>query len=364
MKELNDEFKIKPNEIEDEHLLQMKNKIKENNNKMDRLSSRIKNLLSLKQAWDLEQEEAIRNIYAVYQRLITRKNEYCTFIKEECSRKELSKEESFKTSNLKIKLQKLRGYEFSADIYTFRSEFEKVNSRSTPRRILPDVLKNNFLEDPALSLVKSLDNINEIWKRSVTRYGDPKMMLHKKMSTLTNFAPLWKTSNSEKTLDALIKIINLIKDLTNLAEKHNFKEKLYNGDGLERIQSLLEGSRLIRWLKKSSEDELEGEEQWSELIEFLEKEARVHHQRSLIQRTNFKAPPSKKEDQLDNKKGYRCSSHLADRKTQKTCSFCGESDYVATNGPNQTKIIQYFSCRAFVEMTPKYRFAELQKKEF
>ena len=235
MKELNDEFKIKPNEIEDEHLLQMKNKIKENNNKMDRLSSRIKNLLSLKQAWDLEQEEAIRNIYAVYQRLITRKNEYCTFIKEECSRKELSKEESFKTSNLKIKLQKLRGYEFSADIYTFRSEFEKVNSRSTPRRILPDVLKNNFLEDPALSLVKSLDNINEIWKRSVTRYGDPKMMLHKKMSTLTNFAPLWKTSNSEKTSDALIKIINLIKDLTNLAEKHNFKEKLYNGDGLERI---------------------------------------------------------------------------------------------------------------------------------
>ena len=161
-KELNHEFKIKPDEIEDEHLLQMENEIKENNNKMGRLSSRIKNLLSLKQAWDLEQEEAIRKIYADYQHLITRENEYCTFINEECSRKELSKEESFKTSNLKIKLQKFRGYESSADIYTFRSEFEKVYSRSTPRRILPDVLKNNFLEDPALSLVKRLDNINEI----------------------------------------------------------------------------------------------------------------------------------------------------------------------------------------------------------
>ena len=32
MKELNEEFKIKPDEIEDEHLLQMKNEIKENNN--------------------------------------------------------------------------------------------------------------------------------------------------------------------------------------------------------------------------------------------------------------------------------------------------------------------------------------------
>ena len=51
-------------------------------------------------------------------------------------------------------------------------------------------------------------------------------------------------------------------------------------------------------------------------------------------------------------------------KLKKTSSFCGESDYVATNGPNQNKIIQYFSCRTFVEMTPKYRFAELQKKGF
>ena len=218
-------------------------------------------MLSLTQAWDLEQEEAIRKLTADYQHLITQKNKYCTFIKEECSRRELSKEESFKTSNLNIKLQKFRGYQSSADICTFRSEFEKVYSRSTPRRILPDVLKNNFLEDPALSLVKSLDNINEIWKRLITTYGDPKMMLHKKMSTLTNFTPLWKISNPEKTSDALIKIINLIKDLMNLAEKYSIKEKLYNGDGLERIYSLLGGSRLIRWLTKSSEDESEGEEQ-------------------------------------------------------------------------------------------------------
>ena len=107
----------------------MKNEIKQNNNKMDRISSRIKDLLSLTQAWDLEQEETIRNITADYQHLITRKNEYCTFTKEECSRKELSKKESIKTSNLNIKLQKFTGYESSADICTFRSEFEKVYSR-------------------------------------------------------------------------------------------------------------------------------------------------------------------------------------------------------------------------------------------
>ena len=190
-------------------------------------------------------------------------------------------------------------------------------------------------------------------------------MLHKKISVLTNFTPLWKISNPEKTSDALIRIINLIKDLINLAEKHNIKEKLYNGDGLERIYNMLGDSRLIRWLTKSSEEELEGEEQWSKLIEFLEKEARVHQQRSLLQRTSFRVTPNRKEDSFDSKKGYRGSSHIADGgKIQKICSFCEESDHVATNGPNQSKIIQYFSCRKFVEMTPKYRFAELQKKGF
>ena len=57
IKELNEEFKINPDEIGDEHLLQMKNEIKENNDKMDRLLSRIKDLISLTQAW----EEVIRN---------------------------------------------------------------------------------------------------------------------------------------------------------------------------------------------------------------------------------------------------------------------------------------------------------------
>ena len=80
MKELNEEFKINPDEIEHEHLLQMKNEIIENNDKMDRLLSRIKDLISLTQAWGLEHEEVIRKITADYQHLVTQKNEYCTFI--------------------------------------------------------------------------------------------------------------------------------------------------------------------------------------------------------------------------------------------------------------------------------------------
>ena len=41
--------------------------------------------------------------------------------------------------------------------------------------------------------------------------------------------------------------MNLIKGLMRLEDKHDTKEKLYNGDDLERIYNLLGNARLIRW---------------------------------------------------------------------------------------------------------------------
>ena len=42
-----------------------------------------------------------------------------------------------------------------------------------------DVLKNNHLEGAALSLVRSVDDIDEIWQRLKSAYGDPKLLLKK-----------------------------------------------------------------------------------------------------------------------------------------------------------------------------------------
>lgn len=85
--------------------------------------------------------------------------------------------------------------------------------------MLSDVLKNNILEDLTLSLVKNVDDINELCKCLITTYGNPKVILQKKMAILANFIPLWKISNSEKTSGGLIKIINLIEELRKLADK-------------------------------------------------------------------------------------------------------------------------------------------------
>ena len=51
--------------------------------------------------------------------------------------------------------------------------------------------------------------------------------------------------------------------------------------------------------------------------------------------------------------------------TEPICYFCEESeDHVATNGPRGTKIVQYFACRKFAEMSPNERFKELRRKGY
>ena len=40
---------------------------------------------------------------------------------------------------------------------------------------------SNYLEDPALSLFKSVKDISEIWDWLKLAYGDPKSMLKKKL---------------------------------------------------------------------------------------------------------------------------------------------------------------------------------------
>ena len=52
--------------------------------------------------------------------------------------------------------------------------------RTTPKCMMPDLLKNNLLEGSALSLVKSMTSIEDIWKRLKGAYGDPKLLLKKK----------------------------------------------------------------------------------------------------------------------------------------------------------------------------------------
>ena len=67
--------------------------------------------------------------------------------------------------SLKSTKPKFSGYESKLDIYSFQSEVLKIYERTAPKRMMPDLLKNNLLEVSALSSVKSVTDIEYIWKR-------------------------------------------------------------------------------------------------------------------------------------------------------------------------------------------------------
>ena len=52
----------------------------------------------------------------------------------------------------------------------------EIHQRLTPKRIMTNVLKNNLLKGPSLSLLCNITNIDGIQVRLRRPYGDPKLL--------------------------------------------------------------------------------------------------------------------------------------------------------------------------------------------
>ena len=88
-----------------------------------------------------------------HQELPIHETQFFTFIKEEPNKRELQNKDIFKTDNLNVELPKFKQYYFQVNIATFQSEFQKIHLKQIPRRMLGDVLNNNYLQN----------DMKEIW---------------------------------------------------------------------------------------------------------------------------------------------------------------------------------------------------------
>ena len=145
-----------------------------------------------------EREIEVTQIKTKYKALVTSKDLYVLKLDKEVQEREIEKRKSFDSSNLNIKLAKFKGYNSPLDIYTFQDEFEKLYKKGTPSQLLPDLLRNNYLEGSALSLVKGVMEIDEIWKRLKDSFGDSKVMLAKKVAELSNIEQIGRIKDPSK----------------------------------------------------------------------------------------------------------------------------------------------------------------------
>ena len=376
--ELHEEFtKECDGEVTNEEITRRKDDLPANLLKMEQLSKKFQKYLETIPDDFHDEEENIDTLSIQYDDLIKHKESYEKFIQCEIHERELSKEKSFQVSSLNINLSKFNGFDSEIDIYTFQREFEKLHLKSTPKKMLSDLLKYNYLAEPALSLVKSLDSIEEMWKRLKRAYGDPKILLNNKLSSVQSIGPLWKIKDVEKLKTALMALINGISDLMTLAKYHNIEGKLYFGEGIDMIYTIMGDARVTKWLTNICDTSLEGEELWKELIKFLDKELKVKQELSIIKRKCLST---------DSKQSSYCTSSdlnsedsMADESSksvhvtteirnadEKICSFCNETGHYEITDPlaPDQKIIPYFSCKKFVEMSPLERFKELRSKGY
>ena len=345
-----------PSSFEDDDLVLKKAQASDLQKKLEVIWSKI--LEMMKMGID---STAVETIKTSYSELVESKENYVVSLQSEVIQREIKKKENFKKSKLSIDLKKFSGYDFSKDIYTFQTEFEKIYLADTPTDIISDLLKNNHLTDPALSLVKSVEDIEEIWKRLKQAYGNPKILLQKKLRELNNFDTSNKGKDYTKAELWISKIIMVMRDLSKLATDHKIESLLYNGDGLDRIMKIIGEGRVTRWLAKecdeadlsSSEDsevdfEAESKKSWQSLTKFLEKDLKILQKKSLVfsNPLEIEKPPQLKNPRQDEQDGGNANlagdlNHFSGGgtsggSTSITCVICSRTDHEATMGPKKS----------------------------
>ncbi|XP_066917852.1 uncharacterized protein [Clytia hemisphaerica] len=390
--------------LSNEELKQRKSHIEEQSKELKEIPSKLRELLGLRP--DMEKYNSLKT---KYEALIKSRAAYHVKINDEVKLREFDKLESFKKSRLNIKLPQFTGYDSKIDIYTFIDEFDKLHSDSVPKSLQPEFLKNNYLDKQALAIVKSLDNIKDIWDRLKQIFGDKEVLLQHKLHELMELTKNPKLlKDSIKIIDSLSKITNTMRDLMQLAAKHNIENELFYSNAFSQIVSNLGDSRMMRWLQLSCQSPETGKRKWKQMIDFLETEMAVHQQKAAIQIASNQAPkqPSKKQpssfgnhsntggqsngqsgqqsngqsggqstgqsgQQSNGHPGYQSngqsggqSGGQANGQSITECFVCGATDHVQTNGPNGTKLVQYFACKKFVDMSPADRFQFLLTNGF
>ena len=365
--ELKDAFNTDPSLATLETLLELKTNHHVLLKRFDKIAVEYSELLKTP-TLNEDRQNDIKSISEHFENLTLHKKHYSKALEETIRTREPDRLNTFSKQSLNIKIQPFTGYDSKIDFFTFKSNFEKVHGETTPSYLLPDLLKNNFLAEPALTLVKSLNDINEIWHHLEEAFSDAKIMLFKKLQVLSKLETI-KSNNSEKLSTALGKVTNVIHEVMRLAKEHHVEQHLYYGDGLSTIYNLLGNQRTTKFLTSIVDDNLSEKDTWARLVTFLEREKKVHQQKSLLQVA--KEASHTKEDQrrstsLSNK---RPQAHNTEPKsTGEPCTICKESDgtfgHVPSSGPNGTKILQYFTCRKFVLATPAQRLKLLRDRNF
>ncbi|XP_066933763.1 uncharacterized protein [Clytia hemisphaerica] len=360
--ELTTYFQQSLDDITDAELIEIKN---DKSHKTDIINKVVKKyeLILQTEFTKTETKTVVSNIGVNYKLMTSLKSTFYESLDKQIKDRDVYKQKLFNNSKLNITLHKFSGAD-TDDFYTFKDKFNKLHLHTTPKHLLPELLKNNFLKGPALSMVKSMNDIDNIWKQLKFAYGDVKMMLSKKIKHVASMEPLSKSKNHELA-HSLSRLITAIKEIIQLAEIHGIEQHLYYSEGLHHIYSLLGEPTLTRWLRKSTDEDFTPRQSWYHFVKYLEQEQKLQQTKLTVTQTYLDKPKPPRTDRGPNGKGR---SGYYNNPDNRLCNICdsepGQDNHLPSKGPAGKQIIQYHTCHKFAELSPANRYAVLQAKGY
>ena len=366
-KSLESTYSKRLDRLSDEELLEAKKAIKSTDQMRFKLMEKVNRLCNIIPKNFYDRDAVVENHCKIPQSISDLHEKYVSELTLECSVRNVSDSNMRDSCSLNIELKSFSGYDSPLDIYSFRTEFEKLHAKRLRTAVLPEYLKNNYLKGTALSLVKTMTDMDEIWKRLTEAFGDTKILLNNKLKEVSKFGEIWKIKDRSRSIEALSKLVFIMVELKELAVTHSIENYLYYGGALASLYKIIGNKDRDKFIELHVDSKLSEEGRWDKLTEFLKLKLKIQEELLVLEKPTpsipkeDEKPATRKEDSkpLASKSSNTFTSKVLE---SKPCLLCGEEGHLLTRNHNFKKVIQYFSCKKFAEMKPAERFKLLKEK--
>ena len=188
--------------LDDVQIMGRKKRVYETNSKYNDLRDKLEKISEFMPPIYPDRAKIIPKLWQNFKALGSEQKSYVKNFEDEILKRGITNE-MMNNTRIDVKLQKFTGYDSDIDIFSFQSEFEELVYGKVENRLLPRLLKNNYLGGSALTLVKNIDTTSEIWNMLKQAFGNPEELLRNKIREVEDLGPVWKMREPEKLVDAL-----------------------------------------------------------------------------------------------------------------------------------------------------------------
>ena len=186
---LDEKCNISLSSLSDSEILEKAKDTKILDNEFNKILDWITELIKARPTNYQKAEDVLNTVHDSKNELKMLKTKYQKDLNQEIKNHDLSPKKIKNASVLRINIPKYHGYGSSLDFYTFKSEFEKLISPYIREKLLPEYLKHKFLGGQAFEIVKGIDQIEEIWERLKTSFGNVVILLNDTLSEVVINGP-------------------------------------------------------------------------------------------------------------------------------------------------------------------------------